>query len=145
MSIKDTDIFDKLNHALDNPDNESMGGLTTAKIRNQINDILQALGLERTILKTFHSKLKEYRFIEDLNGLKYGSYVRWIDLLRQPISLTNGGIVCAIDVTTTGIAVTCKNNIGQMFRCNFTECIVFQKLSDQEKIIVAALDIIDKN
>jgi len=145
MSIKDTDIFTKLNHALDNPDNESMEGLTTAKIKKQINDILQALGLERAMLKNFHSKLKEYRFIEDLNGLKYGSYVRWIDLLRQPISLTNGGIVCAIDVTTNGIAVTCKNNIGRMFRCNFTECIVFQKLTDQERIIIAALDIIDKN
>ena len=143
MTLHDTDIFEKLNVALDNPDNSSIQGLTSRTIKTQINDVLQNIGFDRDTLKSYHTKLKSYRFVEDLNGLKYGAYVRWIDLLREPITLTTGGIVCGIDVTANGIALTCKNYRGAFFRCNFTECVVFQKLTDQEAVIVAALDLIE--
>ena len=129
-----------LMRAIDNDDNASLDGLTTAKVKAMKNDVLQRLQLSRGELMALHTKLKDYRFIEDLSGLRFGSYVRWIDLGREPLKLTNGGIVCDMTVVEEGVRVTCKNHFHRMFVFNFSESIVFQRLSNQERVLLSALD-----
>ena len=53
----------KLLHALENETNASIMRLTTAKIKEHKNNILQKLQLERSKLKEMHKKLKEYRYV----------------------------------------------------------------------------------
>ena len=53
----------KLLHALENETNASIMRLTTAKIKEHKNTILQKLQLERSKLKEMHKKLKEYRYV----------------------------------------------------------------------------------
>ena len=129
-----------LMRAIDNDNNASMDGLTSSSVKAAKNEVLQKLGVMGTCLKEYHRKLKDYRFIEDLEGLRYGGYVRWIDLTGDELRLTNGGIVCEMGVSNTGVLVTCRNNMGRLFSFNLSECVVFQKLSDQEKILLSALD-----
>ena len=42
------------------------------------NNILQKLQLDRETLKSFHKKLKGYRYCVDMADVQYGYYIRWI-------------------------------------------------------------------
>lgn len=133
--------FDKeyLKKALENENNESIVHLTIQDIKTQKNDILQKLNLPRDILKNNTQKLKEYRYINNINDLNYGSYIRWINLTKiDDLKLTNGGIICDIKINN-GIEITCKNNFNKFFVVNFDENLIFQKLTNQEKIILHVL------
>ena len=126
--------------ALDNEDNESIMNVDHKKIQKIKNDMLQKLGLDRQKLKKYHKSLKMYRYIDELPELRYGSYIRWISL-KDPdnISLSNGGIVCDIKINN-GINIICKNYMHKFFQLKMGECLVFQRLSQQEQIILSALD-----
>ena len=102
--------IDKLLHALDNENNTGIGDLTTAIIKKQKNDVLQQLQLPREKLKELHTKLKEYRYVNDLDDIQYGHYIRWIPLKNpEIIKLTRGAIVCDLRVFNEKIHVRCRN------------------------------------
>lgn len=137
-----------INHlltALDNEDNESIINLTTRKIQKTKNDMLQQLQLPRQDLKTLHKKLKYYRYVDELPDLNYGCYIRWIPL-KDPehIRLTNGGIICEIKILKNGIHVVCKNNMHRLMQLKFDECFIFQKLTDQERVLLNVMDHLEK-
>ena len=132
---------EQLLQALDNDENESMIDLTTSKIKSIKNDMLQKLQLPKETLKNYHKKLKDYRYVGELHEIRYGAYIRWINLKNiDNIRLTNVGIICDIQVTNTGLWIKCKNNMNRFFQLKLDECLIFQKLSDQERILLKALD-----
>lgn len=132
-------------NALENESNASIMDLTTAKVKSQKNNILQQLQLSREQLKSFHRKLKNYRYCSDMRDIQYGHYVRWIPLKNpENVCLTNGGILCDIQIINNGIHIRCKNNRNQMMQLKFDECIFFQKISPQEKIILGVLDYLEQ-
>lgn len=131
---------DKLISALGNDDNECVMEMTFEKISKMKNDILQRLRLSSEELKSMHSKLKAYRFVDELPELKYGTYIRWIPLTDpKNIKLTTGGIVCEMKVGDDGIVVTCKNRYNRMFSIKMQENLIFQKMTDQERVLISAL------
>lgn len=71
MSLNVEDIL----KALDNENNTGVAGLTTSKIKKEKNDILQKLQLSGQELKDLHARLKEYRYINELNDLQLGRYI----------------------------------------------------------------------
>ena len=137
--------IDELLSALENETNVSIMKLTRAKIKQYKNDALQRLQIRGENLKIMHKKLKEYRYVGDLTDLQYGCYIRWIPL-KDPsnIYLTNGGIVVDIEILKNGIHIRVKNNRNRIFQIKFDECIIFQKLTLQENIILSVLDHLDK-
>jgi len=143
MSINSSENI--LQKALDNENNSSIMNLSSKKIKAIKNDYLQKLLLPRDKLKEYHLKLKEYRYVDDLSDIQYGRYIRWINLNKPDnIKLTTGGIIIDIKILETGIHLVCKNNMNQRFQIKIDENIIFQKLSDQEKILISALDYLDK-
>jgi len=138
--------FDKeyLKKALENENNESIIELSIQEIKSQKNDILQKLNLSRERLKENTQKLKDYRYINNINDLNYGSFIRWINLIKYDnLTLTNGGIVCDIKINN-GIEILCRNNYNKFFQIKFDENLIFQKLTNQEKIILQVLKEIKK-
>ena len=137
--------IDKLLGALENETNTSIMELTTSKIKQINNDAIQKIQIRGNELKQMHKKLKEYRVIRDLPDLQLGYYIRWIPL-KDPsnIYLTNGGIIIDIDILKNGIHVRVKNNRNRIFQIKYDECIIFQKLTMQEKVILSVLDHLDK-
>jgi len=127
--------------ALDNENNDGIQKYNTPLIKQIKNDYLQKLLLPRDKLKDYHLKLKDYRYVDDLTDIQYGRYIRWINL-NDPnnIKLTTGGIIIDIKILASGIHVVCKNNKNHRFQIKIDECFIFQKLTDQEKIILYALD-----
>jgi len=127
-------------HALNNENNEAVVDLDYATIAKQKNDLLQQLNLPRDELSALHKKLKPYRCVNTLEDLRFGSYVRWISLKNPAvIKLTNGGIVCDIKEVNGDIHVKCKNKMNMIFQLKMSEVLLFQKLSEQEAVILSAL------
>jgi hypothetical protein len=132
-------------HSLDNENNTSIMKLNSKIISQQKNDNLQKLNQSRETLKMFNTKLKDYRFIDELPDLQYGSYIRWINLNNHNnIKLTNGGHLLEIKILENGIHLLLKNNSWKIMQIKFDECFIFQKLTNQEKIILSALNFLDK-
>jgi hypothetical protein len=78
---------------------------------------------------------KFYDYMEELDDLKLGRYVRWIhmDNLKK---IYNGGFLVLI-----GDVCTCKNGQGALFTFVFEDNLVFQKMSNDEIIIKYAKEI----
>jgi hypothetical protein len=132
--------IDKLLVALNNNNNESIIELDHIQIAKDKNDILQKLNIPTKELKELHKKLKTYRYINSLDELRFGGYIRWISLKNpDAIKLTNGGIVCDMKEIDKDIHIKCKNNMNRMFQIKISEGIIFQKLNDQEQVILKAL------
>ena len=134
---------DDLLDALENESNSSIINLTTKKIKEQKNNVLQQIQLSREKLKLYHKKLKEYRYCTDLKDIQYGFYIRWIPL-KDPenMNLTNGAIICDVKLVNGQLHVLCKNR-GRMMQIKFDEVLIFQKLSEQERVILSILDYLD--
>jgi len=131
--------------ALENESNASIMNLTTHKIKEYKNNILQQLQLPRAKLKLYHKKLKYYRYCTDLSHIQYGFYIRWISLKNPDnLYLTNRGIICEVKILNNQIQIVCKNNRNRMMQVKFDEAIIFQKLSTQERVILSVLDFLDK-
>jgi hypothetical protein len=130
----------KLLHALNNENNEAIVDLDYNKIAKDKNDMLQQLNLPRAQLVQLNKQLKPYRLINDLNDLRYGSYIRWISLKNpETIKLTNGGILCDMTMIEEDLNLKCKNNMNRIFQIKLSEILLFQKLSEQEQVILKAL------
>ena len=142
---EETNINELLESALNNENNSNIMELTNEKISKWKNDALQRLFLERKKLKLFHKKLKDYKYVSDMSDLSYGHYIRWINL-KDPenFKLTNGAIVCDIKVINNQVQIICKGGNRRIFQIKFDENMIFQKLTDQEKVLLSVLDYLNK-
>tara|TARA_B110000046_G_scaffold137092_1_gene143341 strand:+ start:16151 stop:16579 length:429 start_codon:yes stop_codon:yes gene_type:complete len=137
------EIYELLD-VLEKDTNSSVIDLTSSKIKGFKNDILQQLQLKGPKLKTLHKKLKNYRYCTDLRDLQYGFYIRWIPLTNpDKICLTNGGFVCDVKLLNGNLNVLCKNSLNRFFQFKFDEVIIFQKISNQENVILGILDYLE--
>lgn len=135
--------MNKLLYALDNEKNVKLLSETTKTIEETKEHMLLNLGLTKTKHREMLRKLKLYQFVDELPDMKYGSYIRWINLTNvKTLKLTNGGIVCEMKVGEKGIIIVCRNNINSFFQLNMNECLIFRKMTDQELILLSALDYI---
>ena len=136
---------DNLLKALDNENNNKFLKLNNEKIKAMKFDILKELQLPKDDLINYMNKLKEYIYVDEMSDLKIGGFIRWIPL-KDPdeIYLTNGAILTEINVTDNGVLLNCKNFAKKHYQIQLDECLIFQKLSDQEKVLLFALDALSK-
>lgn len=140
-----TDIdIEKILKSLDNDDNENILNLTKEKIHNTKKEILSNLNINNNQEKQLLKKLENYRYVDSLVDIKEGYYVRWINLInnneKNNYKLENGGIIIDIKIFKDGIKILCKNIYNKIFYIILDDILLFQKSSNQERII---LDIID--
>jgi len=127
--------------ALDNEKNDGIINLTTSKIQETNLNILKELHLNKETLIDYFKKLKGYRYVDELDDLKYGGFIRWIPLTNPDyLPLNQCGIICDIIIADNGVYIVCKNFMHRHYRFKMDECLIFQKLSSQEMIILSALD-----
>ena len=137
---------DVLLNALDNENNTGVAGLSSSKIKKEKNDILQKLQISGKELKQFHTSLKDYRYINELKDLQAGRYIRWIPLNpdTSEIKLTRGAILVNVFINDEGAVLVCRNALNQSIIVKFDRVLIFQKLSEQEQILITAIDFLDK-
>ena len=141
----DNEIIKKFNNSVYKESNSELLNLNTETIKKTKHNILKKLYLSRENIKNFHKKLENYRFIDECHELKYGTYIRYIKL-NDPtnIKLFNGGIVCDISIINDGILIKCKNNMNRFFSIKMNECLIFQKITEEERLLLVVLDYIKK-
>ena len=131
----------KLLYALDNDTNESIMNLTSKKITEMNIQILKELYLPKPVMIDYLKKLKNYRYIDEINDLKHGSFIRWIPIIDPNyLPLHNCAMVCEIKIIDDGVLIQCKNFMHRHYTFKMDECLIFQKLTNQEMVIISALD-----
>ena len=136
----------KLMYALDNENNENIMNLTTQNILEMNLNILKELHLDKQTTLNYLKKLKEYRYIDEINDLKHGAFIKWIPITDPSyLPLHHCGMICEIKITDNGVFITCKNFMHRHYTFKMDECLIFQKLTSQEKVIIYALDHLEQN
>ena len=137
----------KLLKALDNESNESLLNFTTEKLIETNLNILKELNLSKKDTLELLTKLNNYKYVDEMNELKYGTYLRWIPIDNpEKIHLTKGAIFCEMKITDDGVFMVCKN-LGfntRHFQIGMDQNLIFQKLTGQELVLLSALDHLSK-
>lgn len=138
---------DKLLKALDDESNDNLFDFTTKKMREMTLNILKELNLPRKDTLDLMKKLMNYKYVDEMNDLKYGTYIRWIPI-EDPdnIYLTKGALFCEYKITDEGVFLICKN-IGfksVYFQISLDKNLIFQRLTAQEQVLLNALDHLSK-
>ena len=132
---------EQLLKALDNDENEHLINMTSEKLNNMKREILNEIQLSPQEVAEYMQKLREYKYIDEMNHIRHGSFIRWIPISDpENIHLTSGGIICDIKIADTGVHLVCKNFARKHYQIKMDECLVFQKLSGQEQVLLSALD-----
>lgn len=135
----------KLSEALDDEANDGIMNLSTRKILEMNLSILKELHLDRETTLEYLKKLKGYRYIDEIKDLKYGAFIRWISITDPDnLQLKYCGIICDIKITDNGVLIVCKNFMHRCYSFIMDKCLIFQKLTNQEQVIISALDHLEK-
>ena len=135
----------KLLKALDDESNELLLNFTTKKIKEMNLKILKELHLTKKDTIELFKKLNGYKYVDEMNDLKSGTYLRWIPLENENNEgyyLTKGAVFCELKVTDEGLNLVLKNYgfSNKHFTIKMDDNIVFQRLTSQELVILSALD-----
>jgi len=137
----------KLLKALDDDSNETLLNFTSDKIKEMNLNIIKELQLPRKDTLDIMNKLRDYKYVDEMNELKYGAYIRWIPI-EDPtnIHLTKGALFCEMKITDDGVFCVCKNYgyTQRHFRLSIDKNLIFQRLTDQELVLLSALDHLSK-
>jgi len=146
---------DKMNiedvlHSLDNDRNLSISKLTYDKINNMKYNMLERLGMNDDELESMLHKLADYRYVEELQDIQHGAFIRYVPLTskngqKEDIVLKNGGFICEVKILGSGVHLLCRNHFRKIFQLKLDEVLIFQKLSNQEEIILSVFDYLAKN
>ncbi len=143
----DLDV-EKLLNALENETNVSVFNYSTRTLKEMNFKILKELPLPSNEILELLKKLKGYKYVDELDDLRHGSFLRWIQISDgvEKFDLKKGGVLCDIRITNKGIQIVCKVYSYKPCHISFMmdECMIFQKLTDQENIILTALDSLEK-
>jgi hypothetical protein len=137
----------KLLKALDDESNDTLMNFTTKKIKEMNLNILKELQLSRKETLDLFNKLKDYKYVDEMSDLKYGTFIRWIPI-EDPtnIYLAKGALFCEMKIKDEGVFCVCKNYgfPPRHFQISMDKNLIFQKLTDQELVLLSALDHLSK-
>jgi hypothetical protein len=146
-AMKDPALFstidiDKLLGSIENDKNDYLERKSMKIITNEIYEKMEELQIQPKIRLEYCHKLAGYRLVDDVHELHKGKHLRWIR--EDSPKLTNGGIVMNIKFLDTGTHVLCMSNGNRFIQFKFDECIIFQKMTLEEQLILMAYDYLEK-
>ena len=134
MELIQTDDFVS---AYDKDNNQYLQDKTNKIIQQEIIESLKHLVEEN---ESYLKKLSGYRFVDEIDQLHIGKFTRWIPKYEDETRLVVGGFVTNLDYTDNGILLTVKTWQNQILKVVFDQCLLYQKLSPDEKLVLLAAD-----
>ena len=132
---------EELNQIINDMDERKLLELNSSKIKEYKNNILQKIGFNRSELKHYHKVLKDYKYIDELDELKMGRYLRWVNLTKlENIKLYNGGFLINIEYQNNNIILLCKNATNKLFSIKMSDVVIFQKFITEDLLLIKILD-----
>jgi hypothetical protein len=165
--------FDKVNvdellQSIESDKLLSMSKLSYDKINTIKYNVLTRIGLEDDELESTLLKLSDYRYVEELQDIHHGAFIRYIPLIikkggnsnsnnnnnnngdesngdeSNEIQIKPGGFICDIKILGSGVQLLCRNHFRRMFQLKLDEVLLFQKLTKEEEIILSVFDYLNK-
>lgn len=114
--------------------NDYLQDKTLLEIQKDIDGALNEILDDENMIENYLDRLSDYRLVDEVGELHNGKHIRWIR--RGTQKLTNGGIVVEVKFTDKGINVLCKNAMHRFIQFKYDDCVIFQKLSIDEQLIL---------
>lgn len=135
--------------AMTKTENSTIANMTVNKIAARRHEILSSLNLPPEKMEEFERKLHMYRVIENPYELKHNQLIRWIPLrsLETRPYVTLGGCLFKIKYNDEeSIHVVTMRNVKRfVFNIKFELNVVFQRLSQEELLILRAVEYIESD
>ena len=135
--------------AMTKTENSTIANMTLKKIATRRHEILSSLNLTPDKMEEFERKLHMYRVVESPHELKHNQLIRWIPLrsLETRPYVTLGGCLFKIKYNNEESLhiVTMRNVKRFVFNIKFELNIVFQRLSQEELLILRAVEYVESD
>ena len=130
----------EINKIIDDIDKYKLSDLNTEIIKNRRNNILKQI-LDDDELKHYKKILNDYRYVDEVDELRIGSFIRYFVLKENDddLKLARGGFIVDIQASKENIVILCKNN-GNFWKIKINNCVIFQKNTKQEEVLIKILD-----
>jgi len=138
MSI-DTEM---LNKALENSNNDDIINLSYDIIEKSKIKLYRIINMNDSEIVKLKKQLENYIFIDTIDKLKIGNYLRWFKVEEK--YLYKGGFLMDIIIANENINLLMKNITNKSFTIVFNNIYLFKKLSNQENIILKAMEYLQK-
>lgn len=137
---EDPSLFSRINvkeilESLESVKNDFLENETYGTISENVFQSLTKLPITQNDIAEHCKKLVGYRYVDELHLLHKGKYVRWITH-DEPNKITRGAVVVDIQFGDFGANVLCRLVTGQFLRYRFDKCNTYQKLTDEEQMIL---------
>ena len=147
-ALKDPELFSTIDmeHLFDTIDNETGDYLVNKTMKSVTNDIFNAVNRLRITdekKEEYCRKLTGYLHVDEIRELRKGKYIRWIREESHD-KITSGAIIVNIKFLKDGTYIVCKNQNGRFMQVKFDTCMIFQKLTVEENVILMAYEYLDK-
>lgn len=118
-----------------------LSGLNTKKVKEIKTRILKKVVMNNEELKLYQKLLTEYRYVDEVDEFRPGSYIRWFNLKKvESFKLMRGGFIVDLKPTENDINILCKNGNNRFFYLKMNQSIIFQKNTTQEQLLIRILD-----
>jgi predicted HTH transcriptional regulator len=142
--------INKLLDKVENSDASYLENKTLRDISQEVLQSLESLELPDNIVMSYCLRLTGYRLVDRICDLRNGRMMRWIKInpeteglknegLKNRV-LTNGGILMSVKIENRGILLLCRNNMNRFFNVRFDDCLIYQKLTMDEQLIVMSTE-----
>ena len=140
---KDSELFEDLNinelvrsaEKAQYLENKTMDDLLLEK-----KEALEELDIDKATEKLWLKRLNEYRYVKNIYEIHKGKHLRWIRKTQDPLKLTNGAIVSEVKFLDNGTYIQCNTYQNNVFQIKMDDCILFQKLTQDELLILSIYD-----
>ena len=113
------------------------------KIIKKNYDCLYELGMNHETISIYLlNELKGYTFVDEIDKLHPGRFIRWFVLDEDTNFLNKGAFFCKMKNNQDLLCKTFPNNF---FHLNSDTCVIFEKMKKEERIIATALDFARNN
>ena len=113
------------------------------KTKKTLDDLLEekmttlnTLRISKEQKKELCDKLVDYRFVHNIYEIHKGKHIRWIRKDEKSLILKNGSPVSDIIFSDNGTNIQCRGYQGRIFQIKWDNCLIFQKLSIGEQLVL---------
>lgn len=103
----------------------------------QKQKVFDELELSLELIKKYHNSLKYYILIDNISEITDGIYIRWINSNNK---LTNGALVCNIEIFDYDIIINCKTVTNRFFSISYNSNYVFKKITNDDLILITLMN-----
>jgi hypothetical protein len=112
---------------------------TSATARQRKDTVLKSLTIDPEEMRYYQKLLTEYRYVDEIDEFRIGSYLRFFKLNTDTLDLGRGGFLVDFQLKNQQIILLFKNR-NRFFRLKMDESMFFQKNTNQEKILIQILN-----